>query len=98
LETAWRRIIAARLETVFAGRTLQAEQRQFDIGLRTITEVLEAQFSLANAQSREIDALAAYQIALVDLAFATGTTLGAAGVAMPEPMDPDYVRDLPGSG
>ncbi len=98
LETAWRRIIAARLETVFAGRTLQAEQRQFDIGLRTITEVLEAQFSLANAQSREIDALAAYQIALVDLAFATGTTLGAAGIAMPEPMDPDYVRDLPGSG
>jgi len=98
LETAWRRIIAARLETVFAGRTLQAEQRQFEIGLRTITEVLEAQFSLANAQSREIDALAAYQIALVDLAFATGTTLGAAGIAMPEPMDPDYVRDLPGSG
>jgi outer membrane protein len=98
LETAWRRIIAARLETVFAGRTLQAEQRQFDIGLRTITEVLEAQFSLANAQSREIDALAAYQIALVDLAFATGTTLGAAGITLPEPMDPDSVRDLPGSG
>ena len=98
LETAWRRIIAARLETVFAGRTLQAEQRQFDIGLRTITEVLEAQFRLADAQSREIDALAAYQISLVDLAFATGTTLGSAGITMPEPMDPDYVRDLPGSG
>jgi len=98
LETAWRRIIAARLETIFAARTLQAEQRQLDIGLRTIIEVLEAQFRLADAQSREIDALAAYQIALVDLAFATGTTLGSAGIAMPEPMDPDYVRDLPGSG
>lgn len=98
LETAWRRIIAARLETMFAGRTLQAEQRQFDVGLRTITEVLEAQFRLADAQSREIDALAAYQISLVDLAYATGTTLGAAGITMPEPMDPDSVRDLPGSG
>ena len=42
--------------------------------------MLEAQTNFADAQSAEILALAEYQIALVDLAYATGTLLGAAKV------------------
>lgn len=80
LAQSWQRILAARLETVLAARTLAAEERQFDVGLRTSTDVLDASASLADAQSREVLALAAYQIALVDLSFATGTSLGAAKI------------------
>lgn len=80
LAQSWQRILAARLETILAARTLAAEERQFDVGVRTSTDVLDASASLADAQSREVLALASYQIALVDLAFATGTTLGAAKI------------------
>ena len=50
------------------------------VGLGTSTDVLDAQTAFADAQSAEISALAEYQIALVDLAYATGTLLGAAKV------------------
>jgi outer membrane protein len=43
--------------------------------------VLDASTRLADARSREVRALADWQIGLVDLAFATGTTLGGAKVA-----------------
>lgn len=80
LTQSWQRILAARLETILAARTLAAEERQFDVGLRTSTDVLDASASLADAQSREVAALASYQISLVDIAFATGTSLGAARI------------------
>jgi outer membrane protein TolC len=76
LRQAWQSILAARLETLLAARTAAGEQRQFESGLRTSTDVLDAQSRLADAQSREVRALADYQIALVDIAFATGTVLG----------------------
>jgi outer membrane protein len=80
LHTAWQRILAARLETVLAARTYQAEQRQFDVGVRTSQDVLDASTRLSDAQSREVSALAQWQIAMVDIAFATGTLPGAAGI------------------
>ncbi len=92
VENTWRRILAARLEAVLAGRTFEGEQRQFDVGLRTSTDVLDAAARLADAQSREVDALAGYEIALIDLAFATGTTLGSAGIALPDPVDPRTIQ------
>jgi outer membrane protein TolC len=76
LEESWQRILAARQESVLEGRTYQAEQRQFEVGLRTSTDVLDAAARLADAQSREVLALAEYQIAQIDIAFATGTLLG----------------------
>jgi len=72
---------------VLAARTLEGEQRQFEVGIRTSTDVLDAAAQLANAQSREVRALADWQIALVDLAFATGTTLGGARVAFDDPAE-----------
>ena len=80
LEANWQRLLAGRRSTVLAGRTLEAEQRQFEQGLRTSTDVLDAQARFADAQLAEIRALAEYQIAQVDLAFATGTLIQAARV------------------
>ena len=87
LETAWQRILASRQSAILEGRLYEAEVRQFEIGLNTTTEVLEAQTNFANAKSSEIRALTEYQIALVDLAYATGTLLGAAKVEW-EPLVP----------
>ncbi|MGP1309203.1 MAG: TolC family protein [Phycisphaerales bacterium] len=87
VRAAWGRILASRLSVITATRTLDAERRQFDVGARTSTDVLNASTDLADARLIEIQALTDYQIALVDLAFATGTTLGAARVNW-APIDP----------
>lgn len=87
LNTAWQRIMAARQAAILAARTLQAEERQFEVGSRTSTDVLDAAATLAESQSSEIAALSDYMIAQVDLAFATGTLLGAAKVEW-TPSDP----------
>jgi outer membrane protein len=76
LRQNWQRILAARQEVILNGRTYEAEVRQFEVGERTSTDVLDAATRLANSQSGEISALVDYQIALIDLAFATGSLLG----------------------
>lgn len=80
LNQNWRRILAARRNVIAAGINYDAERKQFDEGLRTMREVLEALTELGNAQLREIKAVVSYQIAQIDLAFATGTLLGYARV------------------
>ncbi len=80
VRSAWQRIMATRQSAILAGRTLEAEQRLFEAGSRTATDVLDAATRLADAQSAEIRALTDHEVALVDLAVATGTTLGGAGV------------------
>jgi outer membrane protein TolC len=87
LEASWQRILAARQRVLLAARTLEAERNQFNVGLRTSTDVLDAATNLADAQSAEVRALADYQIAQTDLAFATGTLLGASKVQW-APIDP----------
>jgi outer membrane protein len=88
LEANWQRILASRQRAILDGRLFEAEKRQFVLGLRTSTDVLEAQTNFADAQSAEISALVEYQIALVDLAYATGTLLGAAKIQW-EPIVPE---------
>ena len=80
LEANWQRILASRQSVILESRLYEAERRQFELGLVTATDVLQAQTNFANEQSAEILALAEYQIAMVDLSFATGTLLGAAKV------------------
>jgi outer membrane protein TolC len=80
LEANWQRILAGRQRAILDSRLFEAEKRQFELGLGTSTDVLEAQTNFADAQSAEILALTDYQIALVDMAYATGTLLGAAKV------------------
>jgi outer membrane protein TolC len=95
LNASWQRILAARQATILAARTVRAEQNQFDVGARTSTDVLDAATRLADAQSSEIVALATYEIALVDLAFSTGTLLGQAKVDW-QPRDPRGPDDFVG--
>lgn len=78
IDAGWQRILAARQSALLAGRTLEAEQRQFSVGRSTTVNVLDAATRLADAQLAEIRALTEYQIAQVDLAFATGSVLGSA--------------------
>ncbi|HUW18739.1 MAG TPA: TolC family protein [Sedimentisphaerales bacterium] len=94
LEANWQRILAGRQNSILAARLFEAEKKQFELGLRTSTDVLDAQTKFAEAQSAEILALTEYQIAQVDLAFATGTLLGAAKVRW-EPIVPQVDADPP---
>jgi outer membrane protein TolC len=88
VEANWQRILAARQTTILNRRLYEAEQRQFEQGQRTSTDVLDAQIKFADAQSSEIRALADHQISLVDVAYATGTLLGAARIRW-EPIVPE---------
>ncbi len=76
LSSTWNRILAAREAVLLSARVLEAEQRQFDAGRSTTTDVLIADANLADARLTEIRAIVDYQIAQIDLAFATGTLLG----------------------
>jgi len=87
IESGFQRILASRQAVILNTRTLQAEQRQFEVGRVTSTDVLEADADLAESRLNEIEAIVDYQIAQVDLAFATGTLLGASRVEW-GPIDP----------
>ena len=87
VEANWQRILAARQNTLVNARLYEAEQRSFEVGMSNSTDVLDAQFNFADAQTSEIRALADYQIALVDVAYATGTILGSARIQW-EPIVP----------
>lgn len=76
VEQNWQRIIAARQQVLIAGMNYEAELKQFNEGLRTMTEVLETLTRLGEAQLKEIRAISDYQVSLVDMAYATGTVLG----------------------
>ncbi|OHB56741.1 MAG: hypothetical protein A2Y07_11750 [Planctomycetes bacterium GWF2_50_10] len=78
-----------------SGRLYQAEKRQFELGLRTSTDVLNAQSQYANALLTEVSAITEYEISRVDLAFATGTLLGAAKITYqpPTPASPGQITD-----
>lgn len=98
IRSSWQRILAARQASILAERTLRGEQRQFEAGSRTSTDVLDAAARLANAQSSEIRALTEYENAKVDLAAATGTVLGSAGVqwqAVPAPKTAEEQKPFP---
>ena len=76
LNQNWQRIKTTRQQVLIAGINYDAELNQFDEGLRTMTEVLEALNRLGDVQIREIQATIDYQVALIDLSFATGSLLG----------------------
>jgi len=95
IEGTWQRILAARQSVILNTRALQAEQRQFDVGRSTSTDVLDAATRVADAQSAEIRALTDHQISQVDLAFATGTLLGAAKVDWSPTPPPDLSQSDP---
>lgn len=76
LNNSWRRILAAEKTVDAAYRDYKVEQSQFQLGVRTSTDVLDSATGLAGAQLSRIRALAEYEIAQINLAKATGTLLG----------------------
>jgi outer membrane protein TolC len=80
IERNWQRVLAARQNVIVAGVNYDAERRQFEQGMRTMREVLETLTDLGQAQIREITAIVDYQVAQIDLAFASGMLLGYARV------------------
>jgi outer membrane protein TolC len=76
VENNWQRILAARQQVVIAGLNYEAELKQFNEGLRTMTEVLETLTRLGEAQIKEVRAVSDYQVSMIDTAYATGTVLG----------------------
>lgn len=96
LELGWQRILAARQAVISATRALESEQRQFDLGRSTSNDVLNSASNLGDAQIAEVQALTDYQLAQIDLAFATGTLLGAAKVEV-EPAQSINLNDHPES-
>lgn len=92
LQTDWQRIVAAHERAVLSTRTRDVEVRQFGLGLRTSTDVLIAESDLASAQLSEVSAISDYQIAQVDVAFATGTVLGASHVDWQPVSEPGVPR------
>ena len=85
MNASWQKILASRENSIMSGRLYQAEKRQFELGLRTSTDVLNAQSQYANALLTEVSAITEYEISRVDLAFATGTLLGAAKITYQPP-------------
>lgn len=96
IDAGWQRILATRQATILSTRTLQAEQRQFEVGTSTSTNVLDQATRLAEAQLNEIVAITDYEVAQIDLAVATGTLLGAQHIrwepAEPEKWPPEEVK------
>ena len=89
LETNWQRILAAQERRRLAARVYEVEKHQFNVGRRTGTEVQDALARLGDARLSEITAVSEYQIAQVNVAFATGTVLGASHVAWQPVVAPD---------
>ncbi len=81
LLTRLQRIKAAELSVSYQSHNYRGEQGEYKLGLRTSTEVLEAENLLANSKIDEIAAIVEYPVAQIDLAFATGMLLGASGVS-----------------
>jgi outer membrane protein TolC len=81
LVAAWEQIKAAQQNIGWQEANYRAEQGQYNLGLRTSKEVLDAETSLAEARLDELNAVVEYQLAQIDLAFATGTLLGASKVS-----------------
>jgi outer membrane protein len=63
-----------------AQKTLEAEQKKYELGVSTLFFVLQDQTNLAVAQTNEVQALVNYTKALVVFDRATGQTLSHNGI------------------
>src|SRR5262249_42784195 len=75
------RIATTRASRELAEQRLDSEQKRFEVGLSTSFFVIQAQRDLAQAKASEVDAVLAYDLALVD--FEALQQAGPAGQAAP---------------
>ena len=81
VEQSWQQILSNRLAIALAEKTYEEEKQQFALGVRTSTDVLISLNSLSDARVTQIGAFLAYQNAMIDLAFATGTVMGSGDIS-----------------
>jgi len=66
IEMNAKRIATTRASRGLAEQRLDSEQKRFEVGLSTSFFVIQAQRDLAQAKANEVDAILAYDLALVD--------------------------------
>ena len=88
VETARRRVLAARSARQNAELQLTGEQRLYQVGRSTTFLLFQRENELANARNLEIRAETDYNKALADLQRATSTTLRANNVIVETPTTP----------
>lgn len=84
IRTAARQISASEAAREAAQQNLEAERRRFENGMSTNFDVLRVQQALADAQSREIAALVAYNQAIAAYHRAVGDLLPLRGIVVEE--------------
>jgi outer membrane protein len=98
LEQSRARVEAARKAHELAERTLDAEQKKYQLGASTIFFVIQAQRDLAQAQAQEIRAMADLLKARVEFDRALGRTLEVHNIEIAEALDGkiERVPNIPG--
>lgn len=84
LETAAKSVDAYRIARELAEKQLEAEMKKLSVGMSTNYFVLTYQDALASARSMEIKALVDYNVAVANIAKATGSTLEDRGITLSE--------------
>lgn len=88
VETARRRVLAARAARENAELQLAGEQRLYQVGRSTTFLLFQRENALVNARNAEVRAETDYNKALADLQRATSTTLRSNNVIIESPMAP----------
>jgi outer membrane protein TolC len=73
---------SAQAAVDLAKQSLDAEQKKYNLGASTSTNVLNYQSQLATAESNLVSAMAAYEKAQIEIGRATGLLLENAGIVM----------------
>jgi len=86
VDTAQKRVVAARLARESAEQQLAGEQKLYDVGRSTTFLLLQRQTELTSARTNEIQAETDYSKALADLQRATASTLRVNNVVVQSPV------------
>ena len=89
VETARRRVLAARAARRSAEEQLAGERRLYQVGRSTTFLLFQRENALVNAQNQELQAQTDYNKALADLQQATSTTLRSNNVLIDSPVAPE---------
>ncbi len=89
VETARRRVLAARAALRSAEEQLAGERRLYQVGRSTTFLLFQRENALVNAQNQELQAQTDYNKALSDLQRATSTTLRSNNVFIESPVQPE---------
>jgi len=75
VQTSWERMVLTKKTTRFSLKTLEAENRKYEVGVSTAHDVLQFEEDLAAAQANEKRAVIDYTLSLSNLLRATGNLL-----------------------